>query len=301
MLRTALTDPAAHAQGVEPFLKWPGGKRWLARLIAPVVNERLDGTYVEPFAGSSAVFLRTAPPAALLGDVNIELIETLETVAADPHAVVDAVWRFSNTADCFYRVRRSRPRTAVGRAARFIYLNRTAWGGVHRTNQHGEFNTPFGNSGRIICRRQTVTAASALLARASFHAVDFEKLVDRARAGDVVYADPPYVSTASERASGFQRYAPTAFRWADQQRLAEAAKRAVARGAFVLVSGGASSGVERLYEGWHVARFQRITRVSRHRKGRGPFNEIVMASAPIPDLSQPVEQAGSVAKRMPHA
>ena len=89
------------------------------------------------------MFLSANPARALLADVSDELIATFRTVASDPEAVVRAVWRYSNTADCYYRARMARPRTDVGRAARFIYLNRTAWGGVQRHNQRGDFNTPL--------------------------------------------------------------------------------------------------------------------------------------------------------------
>ena len=197
---------------VQPFLKWPGGKRWLVPQLAPILQEGLRGRYFEPFLGSGAMFLGTEPSEAVLSDINNELITTLTEIASDPERVVAAVWRFSNTADCYYRVRRSQPRTAIGVAARFLYLNRTAWGGVHRLNRRGEFNTPFGDSGRVICRLKPVQKAAALFADATLLSGDFEEVVDLAREGDVIYADPPYVGPHTGH-DHFKRYNKSGFSW----------------------------------------------------------------------------------------
>src|ERR1039458_8525591 len=55
-----------------PFLKWAGGKRWLAPYIGPLISEH--ARLVEPFVGSGAVFFRTTPSAAILSDVNVDLV-----------------------------------------------------------------------------------------------------------------------------------------------------------------------------------------------------------------------------------
>src|SRR5262245_58207726 len=104
-----------------PFLKWPGGKRWLARRLAEILRPELTGTYWEPFLGAGVVFLQLRPERAVLSDVNADLIRCLRTVRRYPRAVVNAIWRFSNTEECYYQVRKMAPRTAVGKAARFIF------------------------------------------------------------------------------------------------------------------------------------------------------------------------------------
>src|SRR6266550_8227463 len=42
--------------GRNPFLKWPGGKRWLAPVLAHVFKDKFTGKYYEPFLGSGSVF-----------------------------------------------------------------------------------------------------------------------------------------------------------------------------------------------------------------------------------------------------
>jgi DNA adenine methylase len=177
--------------GAPPFLKWPGGKRWLAPLLAEIVRPDLKGTYFEPFLGGGAVFLQLNPERAVLSDVNPDLISFLETIRQCPRQVVNAVWRYTNTKECYYKVRKMRPRTSVGAAARFLYLNRTCWGGIYRLNREGEFNTPFGYSGRTICRLHEVLEGCVRFDRAELVCRDFEVSLPVCRKGDVVYLDPP--------------------------------------------------------------------------------------------------------------
>lgn len=259
-----------------PFLKWPGGKRWLAPTLREVIRRELMGTYYEPFVGAGAVFLATRPLHASLSDTNPALIDFMTTISAHPNAVVQAVWKWSNSADCYSRVRDSQPRSDIGRAARFLYLNRTCWGGVFRTNQKGEFNVPFGNSGRKLCSLKHVLDVAAQYANASMVERDFEPAIHLATKGDVVYADPPY--TGKGENNGFIRYNEKLFSWRDQERLAAACRSARNRGVFVVVSGVLHPDLLSLYKGWWVLRLRRHSRVSRTVSARRQICEVLLFS-----------------------
>ena len=131
-------DLTSSSSGSLPFIKWPGGKRWLAPNLAEAVESELEDRYVEPFLGGGAVFFALEPARAVLSDLNPELIDLYSWVKRDPNLLVERVWRFSNTAECFYRARASKPRTSLGRAARMLYLSRTSFGGIYRLNKSGE-------------------------------------------------------------------------------------------------------------------------------------------------------------------
>ncbi|MBS0202018.1 MAG: Dam family site-specific DNA-(adenine-N6)-methyltransferase [Planctomycetes bacterium] len=262
--------------GIEPFLKWPGGKRWLSSVLSAVLQAELSGTYFEPFLGAGALFLAMRPKKAVLSDVNADLIEFLKTVKRYPELVVESVWRLSNSEECYYRVRGSVPRTRIGRAARFLYLNRTCWGGVYRLNKEGRFNVPFGNSGRIICNRDDVVLASTAFRTAKLSAADFEKTMAQAGTGDVIYADPPYTTRGA--GNGFIRYNESLFRWEDQLRLAKVAREAAERQAFVAVSGLNHFEFIDLYPGWWVAEFERASNVGRDLQSRVRICEVVVFS-----------------------
>src|SRR5713226_8215221 len=127
-----------------PFLKWAGGKQWLIPHLQPLIKTDA-GKYIEPFLGGGSVFFSSLPRNAFLSDRNKELIETYKAVQKNAEAVIHLLRRFSYTEDCYYHARESRPRSSVGRAARFIYLNRTCWNGLYRVNRDGDFNVPIGS------------------------------------------------------------------------------------------------------------------------------------------------------------
>jgi len=49
--------PGAYSPSVQPFLKWPGGKRWLVPELIKIINEYEYVTYREPFLGGGRCFL----------------------------------------------------------------------------------------------------------------------------------------------------------------------------------------------------------------------------------------------------
>lgn len=263
------------------MLRWPGGKRWIAPAITARVERVLEGTYYEPFLGGAAVFLGLQNAKAVLSDINEELIHCYLTVREHPLDVLHRIWSLSNNAECYYRVRSMRPRSDIGRAARFIYLNRTCWGGLYRVNAQGAFNVPFGNNGRVICRGEDLMRVADALAGAELKAADFEEVVEHAGEGDVVYCDPPYSVVTG---GGFRRYNGSVFSWEDQQRLASACKNASKRGAIVLVSGPTGEDVSSLYTGWHCVDFTRWSRVSGKVEGRRKILECLMVSDSIWDI-----------------
>lgn len=93
-----MTGPDEGKLNVQPVLKWPGGKRWLASSLAPIIRDELSGTYYEPFVGGGAVFLSLRPKRVVLSDINESLISFLTTLRSHPEDVLRAVWRWSNTA-----------------------------------------------------------------------------------------------------------------------------------------------------------------------------------------------------------
>jgi DNA adenine methylase len=65
-----------------PFLKWPGGKRWLA-VDALALSPRDFNRYYEPFLGSGAMFFGLHPRDAVLSDTNAELINCYKQIKAN--------------------------------------------------------------------------------------------------------------------------------------------------------------------------------------------------------------------------
>jgi DNA adenine methylase len=239
---------ALATQSIQPFLKWPGGKRWLANDIVAIIRPKLKGCYFEPFLGGGAVFFYLNPAKAVLSDINEELINAYQQVRDHPNAIIDHVKREKVTKKNYYRIRRLRPRSPLNRSARFLFLNRTAFGGIYRMNGRGEFNVPYGGGERTpeaLWGNSLVTNASKALKGIRLLTADFEEVMGMASTGDVIYCDPTY--TVAHENNGFLRYNEKNFSWNDQKRLHKAARQALARGATVIVSNAAHASLRDLY------------------------------------------------------
>jgi DNA adenine methylase len=250
---------ATMPESIMPFLKWPGGKRWAAAYLASIIREKLKGIYVEPFLGGAAVFFHLRPSHAILSDINADLISTYEVVRRSPDALLAALRTFQVSKRNYYRTRTDIPSTPILRAARFLYLNRTAFGGMYRLNRRGEFNVPYGGGERtpgILLKTPLLRDASMALKNVELREVDFENVINATRRDDVVYCDPTYTVTHDQ--NGFVRYNEQNFSWADQERLAKVASRARSRGVTVLISNAHHKEIRKIY------RFAALRTLTRH-------------------------------------
>jgi DNA adenine methylase len=241
-LADASTVPA------QPFLRWAGGKRWLLHHLPHILEGFEIKGYHEPFLGGGAVFFGTAGIGqGFLSDLNGELIEAYTQIRDDPELVADALVEHVNTKEHYYEVRRSEPRTASGRAARFIYLNHTSYNGIYRVNLKGQYNVPYGNrTWGGLPSRELLVSVSQKLRGVSLDECDFEKVVSRAQAGDFVFLDPPY--TVAHNNNGFVKYNQKLFSFEDQVRLSEVIDRLREVGAYYLLTNAAHDSIAELFE-----------------------------------------------------
>lgn len=271
-----------------PFLKWPGGKRWAAPKIVKIINDHLSerGTYYEPFLGGGAVFFLLRPASAFLGDINPDLVNAYVTVRDTPTQLLREVRKIPVTEKDYYRIRKATPRSSLKRAAHFLYLNRTAYGGIYRLNLDGHFNVPYGGGERtpaILWEEKLVESASAALVGVKVKQCDFAKLIRRAGPGDVVYCDPTY--TVAHDNNGFVRYNESNFSWADQVRLALETQAAATRGATVIVSNAHHRTVRALYPGSETHTLRRTSCVSAVAEARKSVAEYLLVLQPSSSIS----------------
>jgi len=262
---------------VVPFLKWPGGKRWLAADHRDVFPKKFE-RYVEPFLGSASVFFALQPERALLSDANEELITAYRAIRSKPKAVIDALNRHAarHSDAYYYETRSTQPEGLIERAARLIYLNRTCFNGIYRVNLDGVFNVPRGTKNTVILPTDDFHALSRVLRGAQLENKDFEEIIDQAGDGDFVFADPPY--TVRHNTNGFIKYNEKLFSWSDQERLAAALARARRRGARIVATNANHASIRELYASHRfaqrtVSRFSSISATSSSRK---QFEELVI-------------------------
>lgn len=269
---------ASSDSSLTPFLKWAGGKRWLAPIIEKQVRQ-ISGRYIEPFLGSGAVFFRLQPKEALLNDTNEDLINTYQAIQENYTLVVKHLKRHHqlHSSEYYYRTRDYSPRCKFRRAARFVYLNRTCWNGLYRVNLKGVFNVPVGTKSSVLLPGDNWSQVSQCLKNARLTSGDFEPVIDQAIAGDLVFADPPY--TVKHNHNGFVKYNESLFSWTDQERLSVALWRAAERGVTIISTNANHISVRALYKDkFKLRTMERNSVLSGDPKFRGKFQELLIVS-----------------------
>jgi DNA adenine methylase len=262
---------------VEPFLKWPGGKRLLSSALVRLVPQNF-GRYFEPFLGSGALYFALQPKSAVLADSNADLIECYKQLRDNCGGVIQELQKLRNSEQDYYRIRNDNPTEPPARAARLIYLVKLAFNGIYRVNRAtGRFNVPYGyHTRREVFREERLWAASEILKHARLVSCDFADVVKKATAGDLVYLDPPY--TLAHTNNGFVRYNQHLFSWSDQIRLAECAAQLAERGVYVIVSNAPHRTITQLYKGFGRVRFARSSQIAADPAFRRSVKELVLTA-----------------------
>lgn len=224
-----MTEPLSPVDPISPVAPWLGGKRNLARRICATLDQIPHTTYAEPFVGMGGIFLRrtSRPRAEVINDRSRDVANLFRILQRHYVAFLDTV-RFQLTTRAeFERLVRVDPETLTDleRAARFLYLQRTAFGGkvAGRTfgverRRPGRFN--------LSTLEPMLEDLHSRLAGVVIECLDWPEFIRRYDgAGTLFYLDPPYWGHETDYGKGL-------FSRADFQRLADTL--AAIQGRFVL-------------------------------------------------------------------
>ena len=78
---------------LKTFIKWPGNKSKHLRHIIPHIPEEYN-TYIEPFVGSGALFLKLEPESWIINDLNKDLINCWKYIKSDPETIIAGFKKF---------------------------------------------------------------------------------------------------------------------------------------------------------------------------------------------------------------
>lgn len=265
-------------KAIVPFLKWPGGKGWMIEKYPELFPEIFD-RYIEPFVGAGAVFFHLHPKIAILSDINTELIAAYGIIRDDFKELERELKKHhkSHCRDYYYYMRDKSCRSNITKAARFIYLNRTCWNGLYRVNLKGRFNVPIGTKTNVILPTDNFRDISKLLKKAKLMSKDFEKVISKARKGDLLFIDPPY--TVKHNNNNFRKYNERIFNWEDQIRLRNSVAAAKKRGAKFLLCNADSRSIVNLYKGiGKMYRLQRFSSLAADSSKRQNTTELVIGN-----------------------
>lgn len=270
--------PVKNAVEPRPFLKWVGGKRQIIASLLERVPQLGKGTYHEPFVGGGALFFALRPAKAILSDTNQRLVRTYVGVRDHVDEVVKLLKRYPHD-PVFFQKMRERDIDAESDAqvaAWMIYLNKTGYNGLYRVNSRNRFNVPFGRYVKpTICDEPNLRACSAALQGVKIEHEDFAGVLKRARKGDFVYFDPPYVPLSAT--SYFTSYTADGFGPEQQVRLRDVAKQLKGKGIKVLLSNSSAGFVREIYaDHFAMEEVEASRNVNCRGDGRGRILELVI-------------------------
>ncbi|WP_417455910.1 DNA adenine methylase [Kordiimonas sp.] len=212
-----------------PAAPYIGGKR----MLAPAIIKRINGvphvTYAEPFVGMGGVFLRrtNVPKAEVINDYSGD-VAVFFRILQRHYAHFMEMLKFQLTSRReFERLRAANPDTLTDleRAARFLYLQKVAFGGLVEGRT---FGVDVRNAGRF-----NITKLGPLLediherlAGVIIENLSYETFIEKYdRDSTLFYLDPPYFGVEDY-------YGKSLFCRADFEKLAE--QLASLKGKFIL-------------------------------------------------------------------
>lgn len=203
MIMEALTT----VRPVSPAAPYLGGKRNLARRICAILRDIPHQTYVEPFVGMGGIFLRRdqRPKAEVINDLSGDVANLFRILQRHYEAFMDMLrWQLTSRAD-FDRLRRQDATTLTDleRAARFLYLQRNAFGGKVVGQSFGvDRRTP----GRFDVTKlgPMLEEIHERLAGVTIEQLGYAQVIPRYDAAETLfYLDPPYVGCEDDYGDGF--------------------------------------------------------------------------------------------------
>ena len=266
---------------MRPFLKWAGNKYPIMARIRAVLPPALPrhGKLIEPFCGSAAVFLNTEYPAYCISDANADLVHLYRYLQKDGETFIEFCRGFfttcTNDPTVYYDYRREFNTTGDTRmkSALFLYFNRHGYNGLCRYNSKNGFNVPFGRYKKPYFPEKEMRYFYFKSQKALIEKLDFETAMLRAKAGDVVYCDPPYVPLSAT--ANFTSYSGAAFGSKEQTRLAELATELAKKDITVVISNHDTPFTQKVYRSARIIPFEVQRYISCVGEGRGKAAEVL--------------------------
>ena len=195
---------AAHpAQPVAPYI---GGKRNLADTIIRRLRRTPHDLYAEPFVGMGGVFMRRPFRARteVINDLSRDVATLMRILQRHFVPFLDTMkWQLSSRAE-FERLMRVDPETLTDleRAARFLYLQKLAFGGKVAGRNFG-VSYHLGARFDLTKLLPLLEAAHERLAGVTIECLPWEAFVDRYdRKGALFFLDPPYWGSEDDYGKG---------------------------------------------------------------------------------------------------
>ncbi|HVJ53439.1 MAG TPA: DNA adenine methylase [Aliidongia sp.] len=190
------------SQRVQPVAAYIGGKSKLAARIIQRIEAIPHDLYAEPFVGMGGVFLRRERPAKveIINDRSRDVATLFRILQRHFPQFLDVLkWQLTSRAE-FERLATVDPMTLTDleRAARFLYLQRTGFGGKVAGRNFGISRT---GPARFDLTKLVplLEAVHERLSAVTIECLPYEEFIRRYdRPGALFYLDPPYYGSEDD-------------------------------------------------------------------------------------------------------
>lgn len=192
-----MNNPSTRAvKPISPAAGYIGGKRNLAGRIVPIIDQTPHRSYAEPFVGMGGIFLRRRqqPPAEFINDISGDVVTFFRILQRHYQAFMDVLkWQVASRAE-FQRLMKVDPATLTDleRAARFLYLQRLAFGGKVAGRNFG-VDPRQGARFNVLKLAEMLAEIHERLAGVVIEQMTYAEFIARYdRDETLFYLDPPY-------------------------------------------------------------------------------------------------------------
>lgn len=282
-----------------PPIKCQGIKTKLVPWVKAVVPKCFKGRWIEPFFGSGVVAFNIRPKQALLCDSNPHLVNFYKAIQAGKLTRATAkeflekegAELLRTGGEHFYTVRDRF--NAQADPLDFLFINRACFNGMIRFNKKGGFNVPF-------CRKPNrfapayvtkitnqIKAISDIIGAGDYEFLhqDFSTTIATAVAGDIIYADPPYID----------RHADYFNAWGEVQETQLAEQLGATKAKFILSTWHSNDFRSNVFIASHWSHYHILTREHFYHVGGKEENRNPMIEALITNFT-PEKLAASLPK-----
>lgn len=292
-------------QSIHPFVKWAGGKSQSLETLLKFMPENISALkkYAEPMVGGGALFFKVLSKYKFekfyISDINAELINSYKVIKTDVEKLINKLYDLQTSfltmddddrKDLYYKIRDEfnstalSDKTAINKAAEFIFLNKTCFNGLYRVNRKGEFNVPMGAyKNPTICDKENLRNISKALKNVEIVCGDYslsESFIDK---DTFVYLDPPYRPISET--SGFTAYTSEVFNDDEQIRLSKFIDEMNKKGAKFILSNSDPKNVKQednffddLYNEYRINRVSATRMINSNAEKRGKINELIICN-----------------------
>lgn len=201
-----MTAAAIPIQPVRPIAPYIGGKRALAGRLVNLIDGIDHHLYAEPFVGMGGVFFRRCrkPAVEVINDVSGDVTTLFRILQRHYQPFLDTIkWQLSSRTE-FDRLMRTDPLTLTDleRAARFLYLQKTAFGGKV-AGRHFGVDRHQGSRFNLTSLEPLLEAVHDRLAGVTIERLQWADFVQRYdRPETFFYLDPPYFGCENDYGPG---------------------------------------------------------------------------------------------------